>query len=103
LFSSCKIEKPHGIVFFNSHNICLNINSFVEDGSCPFIYARLENKDGSVIYEHSAVNSEILGDRKIEDDSWIRIWSMSKIITISVALDWIEDGILKFTNVKKHR
>jgi len=95
-FSSCKKDQPAGIVLPNPQVIDSTINSFVENGSYPFIYARLENKDGSVIYEHSSVNADLLGDQKIDGDSWIRIWSMSKIITISVALDLIEDGLLKF-------
>ena len=96
LFSSCKKNQYVGIVLTNPQVIDSTINSFVENGSYPFIYARIENKDGSVIYEHSVVNSDILGDQKIDGDSWIRIWSMSKIITISIALDLIEEGILKF-------
>lgn len=94
-FTSCKKEEPTGIVLPNPQAIDSTINSFVENGSYPFVYARLENKDGSVIYEHSSVNKDLLGDQKIDGDSWIRVWSMSKIITISVVLDLIEDGLLK--------
>lgn len=94
-FSSCKEAQSAGIVLPNPQAIDSTINSFVENGSYPFIYTRLENKDGSVIYEHSSVNSKFLGDQKIDGNSWIRIWSMSKIITISVALDLVEDGLLK--------
>ena len=43
--------------------------------------------------------------------TWFRIWSMSKIVTISLTMDLVEDGILKlddpvtkyipeFTNLK---
>ena len=94
--TSCRIEKPSGIILSDSQAIDSTINVFVENGAYPFVYVRLENKDGSLIYEHSSVNSEILGDQKIDKDSWIRIWSMSKIVTISVALDLIEEGVLQF-------
>ena len=79
------------------------VNHFVQDGFYPFIYARIEDLDGNMIYEHSSVNEALLPNTKISGDSWIRIWSMSKIVTISVALDLIEDGILKLDDpVSKH-
>ena len=95
-FSSCEKQQSNGIHLPNTQAVDSTINSFIENGSYPFIYARLENKDGSVIYEHSAVNSDLLGEQNIDGDSWIRVWSMSKIITISVVLDLVEEGILNF-------
>ena len=70
------------------------IDGFVDDGYYPFIYARLEDRDGNVVYEHSAVNRDLLPDAEIDGQTWIRIWSMSKIVTISTVLDLVEDGIL---------
>ena len=70
------------------------IDRFVEGGYYPFIYARLEDRDGNVVYEHGAVNRELLPDAEIDGQTWIRIWSMSKIVTISTVLDLVEDGIL---------
>lgn len=70
------------------------IDRFVEGGYYPFIYARLEDRDGNVVYEHSAVNRVLLPDAEIDGQTWIRIWSMSKIVTISTVLDLVEDGIL---------
>jgi CubicO group peptidase (beta-lactamase class C family) len=70
------------------------VNYYVEEGFYPFIYARLEDLDGNVIYEHSAVNEELLPNTVVDGNTWIRIWSMSKIVTISVVLDLVEDGIL---------
>lgn len=70
------------------------VDHFVDKGFYPFIYARIEDLDGNMIYEHGSVNKELLPDTKIDGDSWIRIWSMSKIVTISLALDLVEDGIL---------
>lgn len=71
------------------------LNHFVEENFYPFVYARLEDLEGNVIYEHSSVNENLLPDTKVDGNTWIRIWSMSKIVTISVVLDLIEDGILK--------
>ncbi len=36
------------------------IDRFVEGGHYPFIYARLEDRDGNVVYEHGAVNRDLL-------------------------------------------
>jgi len=71
------------------------LDGYVDRGSFPFIYARLENLEGEVLYEHSTVNRDLFPDLEVDKDSWIRIWSMSKIITISIALDLVEDGLLK--------
>ena len=70
------------------------LNRQVEEGRYPFVYARLEDKHGNVLYEHGAVNDELLPGTTIDGDTWIRVWSMSKIITISVVLDLVEDGAL---------
>jgi len=74
------------------------LNHFVAENFYPFVYARLEDLDGNVIYEHSSVNQDLLPDTKIDGNTWIRIWSMSKIVTISVALDLIEDGMIKLSD-----
>ena len=70
------------------------LDRYVDDGHYPFLYARLEDRDGNVLYEHSAVNRELLPDAEIDGQTRIRIWSMSKIVTISTVLDLVEDGIL---------
>ena len=66
----------------------------VASGYLPFVYARLEDRDGGVVYEHAAVNRELLPKARIDGQTWIRIWSMSKIVTISVVMDLVEDGVL---------
>jgi len=70
------------------------LDRFVDEGHYPFIYARLEDLDGNVVYEHGAVNRDLLPDAEIDGQTWIRIWSMSKIVTISTVLDLVEDGVL---------
>ncbi len=70
------------------------LDRFVDEGHYPFLHARLEGRDGEVLYEHSVVNRELLPDARIDGQTWIRIWSMSKIVTISVVLDLVEEGIL---------
>jgi CubicO group peptidase (beta-lactamase class C family) len=70
------------------------IDRYVDNGGYPFLYVRLEGVDGSVIYEHGAVNRNLIPEATIDGQTLIRIWSMSKIVTISVAMDLVEDGIL---------
>ena len=70
------------------------LDQYIDRKALPFIYARLEDRDGNLLYEHSAVNTDLLPGVTIDGDSWIRIWSMSKAVTIAIALDLEEDGIL---------
>ena len=74
------------------------LDGYVDDGYYPFLYARLEGRDGDVLYEHATVNRELLPDAEINAQTWIRIWSMSKIVTISVVMDLVEDGVLKLSD-----
>ncbi len=71
------------------------LDKYIDEGYYPFVYARLEDLDGNVLYEHGKANQQLLPDTEINGDSYVRIWSMSKIITISTVLDLIEDGLLK--------
>ena len=70
------------------------LDQYVQNGYYPFLYARLEDRNGSVIYEYSSVNQNLLPDERINGQTLIRIWSMSKIVTISLVMDLIEDNIL---------
>ena len=70
------------------------LDKYVQGGYHPFLYARLEDRSGSVIYEHSSVNQDILPGKSIDGQTMIRIWSMSKIVTITLIMDLIEDNII---------
>jgi CubicO group peptidase (beta-lactamase class C family) len=74
------------------------IDEYVEEKVYPFMYLRLEDRDGAVIHDYAAVNGELMDGRTVDGDSWIRIWSMSKIVTISVVLDLVEDGVLELSD-----
>lgn len=87
-FAQAQIEVP------DPDTLDAVLDRFVADSHYPFLYARLEDRDGNVAYEHSVVNRDLLPDAQIDGQSWIRIWSMSKIVTISVVLDLVEDGVL---------
>jgi CubicO group peptidase (beta-lactamase class C family) len=74
------------------------IDGYVEQQAYAFVYARLEDRDGGVIYEHAAVNEGLVDGLPINGDTWIRIWSMSKIVTIAVVMDLVEDGVLDLSD-----
>lgn len=100
---SCR-EKSEGSNFKISDQSKLDklLDHYVDENYYPFIYARLEGLDGSVLYEHNSVNKNLLPEEDINGKTWIRIWSMSKIVTITIILDLIEEDILKMDDpVKK--
>jgi len=103
IFSCSEKERTSLANVSNPKALDKVLNRYVNDGFFPFVYARLEDLDGKLIYEHSAVNKDLLPNTEIDGDTWIRIWSMSKIVTISIALDLVEDGMLNLNDpVSKH-
>lgn len=95
IFASCQLPvEQKGLEITNKKAIDSTVNLFVDGEYYPFLYTRLENQDGEVLYEHTAKNNRLLADQEIDGDTWIRVWSMSKIVTICIALDLMEDGLL---------
>mgnify|MGYP001165539124 FL=1 len=98
---SCSEQKTAPISYLEISNIS-QIDSitqtFIDREAYPFIYTRLEDSNGTVIYENSFKNERLLADNNIDGDSWIRIWSMSKIVTICIALDLMEDSIISIND-----
>lgn len=98
-FLSCKKNNDATTIKITDPDRLDNIlNHYVDNGLYPFLYARIEDIDGEVIYEHSSVNEKLLHNTQINGSTWIRIWSMSKIVTISVVMDLIEDGVIKLND-----
>ena len=93
LFLSCESSKVRQIIN-DQKAIDSLLDEHVNNGSYPFLYARIENIDGTILYEHSVVNHRLLPDIEVNGDTWIRIWSMSKIVTISILMDLVEDGMV---------
>ena len=94
IFSCQPEEELYGIEISNKEAIDSTMQLFIDGEHYPFIYTRLEDKSGSVLYEKTAKNTRLLADQKVDGNTWIRIWSMSKIVTICIALDLMEDGLL---------
>ncbi|MDB2673217.1 beta-lactamase family protein [Flavobacteriaceae bacterium] len=95
LMLSCQQVEPESTYFSSPEKIDAIVDEFVVNEGFPLLYVRLENEEGKVIYEHDAVNRTFLPEEKIDGDTWFRIWSMSKIITISILLDLVEDGLVR--------
>ncbi len=87
IFSCQTSSGEQKLEISNKEAIDSTINLFVDGEHYPFLYTRLEDKDGEVLYEHAAKNKRLLGGHKIDGDTWIRVWSMSKIVTICIDLD----------------
>ena len=100
LFSACnlKVTTKEDPFISSPETLDKLLDSYIDDGYYPFVYARLEDMSGKVLYEHGKVNQELVPNTSIDGNTWFRIWSMSKIITISVALDLIEEGILNLND-----
>lgn len=69
------------------------LDRYVGKKTHPFIHARVEDAWGRLIYEHTATNPALVS-QDIDGDTWMRIWSMSKLITTMLTLDLIEEGRL---------
>ena len=90
LFCSCEDSQ----FLFEKSKLDDIINKYAQNNSHPFIHVRFENKMGQVIYEHNSINRSFLPEEKIDGQSLMRIWSMSKIVTISLFMDLVEDRIV---------
>ena len=91
---SCHVVSHNKVRIHNTFTLDSIINNYVHKGYYPFIYARIENSKGELLYEHSSVNTSLLPNKNINGDTWFRIWSMSKIVTISLVLDLVEKGVI---------
>ena len=91
---SCDSTQNTLINIQNKDQLDTILNQYVDKGYFPFLFARLEDKNGRVLYEHCRINRNLIPKEVINEQTWIRIWSMSKIITITIIMDLVEDGHL---------
>ena len=91
---SCGSVQKTLINIQNKHQLDTILNQYVDEGYFPFLFARLEDKNGRVLYEHCRINRNLIPKEVIDKQTWIRIWSMSKIVTITIIMDLVEDGHL---------
>ena len=94
-FSAC--EDPY--FSFDKSKLDSIVNKYAQNNSHPFIHVRFEDKSGNVIYEHNSINRKFLPKEKINGQTLMRIWSMSKIVTISLFMDLVEDDIVSLDDL----
>ena len=60
----------------------------------PFMTAYVETAEGEVLVSSAVANPDFYERAQGPGvDDWMRIWSMSKLVTIVLALDLAEDGV----------
>ena len=91
VINACETDK---ILISDSEKVNSLAKSFVENGSQALLFIRLEDKSGKPIYQFSDKNVNLIPNQTINENTWFRIWSMSKIVTISITMDLVEDGLL---------
>ena len=94
-FNSCSVRES---LVYDSNSLDLLVSKYVDNGSQALLLVRLEDKNGNEIYQNSYKNNELVPDHNINESTWFRIWSMSKIVTISITMDLVEDGLLNLND-----
>ena len=92
IVNSCKTDK---ILISDLEKVDSLVKSFVDNGSQALLLVRMEDKTGKSIYQLSDKNVNLIPKKTINENTWFRIWSMSKIVTISLTMDLVEDGLLR--------
>ena len=88
---SCNIN---GDIINDNESLNSTISKYLENGSQAVLLLRLEDENGNKIFQYAGKNDDLVQDQNIDENTWFRIWSMSKIVTISVTMDLVEDGII---------
>ena len=65
------------------------VDKYIENGSQALLLVRLEDKAGTTIYQYVVKNNDLIPDNKINENTCFRIWSMRKIVTISLTLNLV--------------
>jgi len=91
-FNSCNENESF---IYDSNSLDSLVTKYVDNGSQALLLVRLEDRNGKTIYQNSNKNNELISNHDINENTWFRIWSMSKIVTISITMDLVEDGLLK--------
>ena len=94
-FNSCNKKES---LIYDSNSLDSLVSKYIDNGSQALLLVRLEDKDGNEIYQNSYKNNKLVPDHNINESTWFRIWSMSKIVTISITMDLVEDGLLNLND-----
>ena len=87
----CAEEAPS----LNEQAATLLSESVLTDKHYPFMTAYVESARGDVLVSTEVASEAFFTPRTAPTvDDWMRIWSMSKLVTIVLALDLAEDGLI---------
>ena len=95
LFFSCTVEDKS--IVFDKLEVNKVIDKYVENESLAVLHVYLEKLDGTPLYSNSRQDFSYIGNF-VDENTWFRIWSMSKIVTISLAMDLIEEGVINMND-----
>ena len=98
VYWSCRTSPESDNIIKNKNELDQILNQHITDGSYPFLYAHIENIDGDILYQHGTVNKDLFPALSVNKDTWIRIWSMSKIVTITIIMDLVEENIIQLND-----
>ena len=99
LFSGgCEISPGTTNLIKNKKELDQILDQYTSNGSYPFLYAHVESIDGEILYQHSSVNKDLFPELEVTKDTWLRIWSMSKIVTITIIMDLVEENIIHLSD-----
>lgn len=85
-------------IIYDEKSLNSTISKYLENGSQAVLLVRIEDKNGDKIFQFTGKNDELVKDQIINENTWFRIWSMSKIVTISITMDLVEDGIINLND-----
>ena len=94
IISSSYFSCAEPRLIFDKSRLDIIVDKFVQNNSHPFINVRLEGSNGFPIYNYTSINQTFLSGFEIDENTLMRIWSMSKIVTISLFMDLVEDDII---------
>ena len=94
IISSSSFSCAEPRLIFDKSRLDIIVDKFVQNNSHPFINVRLEGSNGFPIYNYTSINQTFLSGFEIDENTLMRIWSMSKIVTISLFMDLVEDDII---------
>ena len=98
VFWSCRTSPEPDNIIKNKNELDQILDQHITDGSYPFLYAHIENIDGDILYQHSTVNKDIFPALSVNKDTMIMILSMSKIVTIAIIMDLVEENIIQLND-----
>jgi CubicO group peptidase (beta-lactamase class C family) len=83
LFSMAFFTQAKELGVENAQQLQQSVDQFVASGANPFVYMRIEDREGKVVFEHSSVNQTLLPNTNINGN------------TISTVMDLVENNVIK--------